>query len=89
MAAGLVGLVVDAAADDPYYGDDTSHWDHAARGGTAPIVVGAAVAAGGVTLWMLRRFRAEEAASSPVLITAVMVYSFSLFVAFTVLSIGH
>lgn len=89
MAAGLAWLVVYAARDDPYYGDGTSHWDHAARAPTAPLVVGAAVAAAAVTLWMLTRFRGEDAASSTALIIAAIVYSFSLFVAFGFLSIGH
>jgi hypothetical protein len=89
MAVGLAGLVVYAAADDSYYEDGTSRWDHAARAGTAPILVGAAVAAAAVTLWSLTRTRAENAPPSPALIAAAMVYSFSLFVAFTFLSIGH
>jgi hypothetical protein len=88
MAAGLVGLVLYAAADDPYYGDGTSHWDHAAGLGTAPIAVGAAVVAAAVTLWMLVRGLASRPASPP-LAFAVVVYVVALFFAWTLMGIGH
>ncbi len=90
MVAGLAGLVFNAASDDSYYGDGTSHWDHAGRLGSQPIVVGAGVVAALATLWVLTR--ALPSSTTPfgvVLFVAAPVYAFSWFVAWMFMGIGH
>lgn len=90
MAAGLAGLVIDAAADDPYYGDGTSHWDHAGQLGAQPLVVGAGIVAALVTVWVFTRALPRSRPPSwNALFFAVLVYSFSWVVAWMFMGIGH
>jgi hypothetical protein len=90
MAAGLAGLVIDAAADDPYYGDGTSHWDHAGRLGTQPLVVVGAIVAAVVTLWVFTRALPRSRPPSALVASfAVLVYLFSWAVAWMFMGIGH
>ena len=90
MLAGLAGLVIDAAADDTYYGDGTSRWEHAGRLGSQPLVVGAGVVAAQATLWVFTRALPRSSpAPGPVLFVAVLVYAFSWLIAWTFMGIGH
>ena len=90
MVAGLAGLVIDAASDDPYYGDGTSHWDHAGRLDSQPLVVGAGVVAALTTLWVFTRaLPSSTPPPGPVLFVAVLVYAFSWLIAWMFMGIGH
>jgi hypothetical protein len=92
LVAGLImiGLAIDAAADDPYYGDGTSHWEHAGRLGSQPLVVGLGIVAALVTLWVFTRALPRSTPpSGRVLFFAVLVYSFSWLFAWMFMGIGH
>ncbi len=90
MVAGLAWLVIDAASDDSYYGDGTSHWEHAGRLGSQPLVVGAGVVAALATLWVFTRaLPSSTPRSGRVLFVAVPVYAFSWFIAWMSMAIGH
>ncbi len=90
MVAGLAGLVINAASDDPYYGDGTSHWDHAGRLGSQPLVLVAGVVAALATLWVFTRALPSSTRSSGrVLFVAAPVYAFSWFIAWVSMGIGH
>jgi hypothetical protein len=90
MVAGLAGLVINAASDDSYYGDGTSHWDHAGQLGSQPLVVGAGVVAALATLWVFARALSSSTPPfGPVLFIAAPIYAFAWFIAWTSMAIGH
>lgn len=90
MTAGLAGLVIDAASDDPYYGDGTSYWEHAGGVGTQPVFVVGAVAAALVTLWVFTRaLPGSRPPSVRALSFAVLAYFLSWVVAWMFIGIGH
>jgi hypothetical protein len=90
MTAGVAGLVIDAAADDPYYGDGTSHWEHAGQLGTQPLVVGAGIVAALVTVWVFTRaLPGSRPPSLPALLFVLFVYALSWLMAWGLMGIGH
>jgi hypothetical protein len=88
LLVGTLGLY--AASDDSYYGDGTSHWEHATKDGGTWFLVGlfaiASAISVGVVLLGLRRDRGRLGL---LLIPALAVYVLSLFLAYAVLSLGH
>ena len=90
MAVGLVGLVIDGASEDTYYGDGTSRWEHADRLGSQPIVVGAGILAALMTVWVLTRALPRSAPPAGIAVFfALFVYAFSWFIAWISMGVGH
>ena len=91
QVAGVVGIVIYARADDDYYGNDhVSHWEHATRGGAAPLAVAATLLASAVALaFLVQGLFSRQLHVGRFAIVLGALYVLSLWFAFVLLSLGH
>jgi hypothetical protein len=89
MSALVGALGIYAASDDSYYGDGTSHWEHATRDGGAWFLAALFVIASVISLGVVLRGLRNRKPGPPLAVLALALYPLSLLVLYTVLSVGH
>jgi len=91
QASGIASIVLYATgADDYYTTGDVSRWDHATNGGSAPIVVAAAVIASAIAFaFLIQGLFPRRIALGPLVIPMVAIYCVSVAVAWFFLTVGH
>ena len=92
LAAGVVWLGSLAAADDGYYHDSVSRWDHATRGGSGPVafvVVGMTLAGGFALACLVRGFLPRRLAFALPILIVLPAYASAWLMAWFGLAGGH
>ena len=89
QAAGVAWLIKYATEPDDYYGDGTTHWEHASKGSAADYAVGALAIASAISLTFLVMGLVPRWRSSRIAALAAVVYLISLYVGFIALTVGH
>ena len=90
MSALVVALGIYAAGEDSYYGDGTTRWEHATRGGNTEFLVAlfALLAASSLVVVLLGLSR-KRGRWHVVVITAIALFLPLLLFAYALLSLGH
>jgi hypothetical protein len=92
LAVGVTWLGFLAAADDDYYQDSVSRWEHATRGGRGPValvVVGMTLAAGFALACLVRGFLPRRVAFALPILLVVPAYLIAWWMAWFGLAGGH
>lgn len=86
---GVAWLIKYATEPDDYYGDGTTHWEHASNGGGADYAVGALVVASAMALLFIAMGLVPRLRRSGRAILAAVAYVISLYAGFFCLTVGH